>query len=157
MRNPHHGCSALGTEGSACRQPSLALTPISLGDPGGLPCCPKVIYTLKPSKTQTRLSQWLTTQQLHHPSMGEVQRALKASETSIHCLRHATHEEPTYTTALRVGITAKVVHIPNVHFHSCATHFVRTLLRQLAPTPHHCPLLSHTFPLSPLWFLHIQA
>lgn len=88
------------------------------------------LYTLKPSKTQTRLSQWLTTQQLRHPSMGEVQRALKASETSIHCLRHATHEGPTYTTALRVGITAKVVHIPNVHFHSCATHFGREVMNK---------------------------
>lgn len=97
---------------------------------GRVQVCPKVIYTLKPSKTQTRLSQWLTTQQLHHPSMGEVQRALKASETSIHCLRHATHEEPTYTTALRVGITAKVVHIPNVHFHSCATHFGREVMNK---------------------------
>lgn len=62
-----------------------------------------------------------------HP-WAKSREALKASETSIHCLRHTTRRGPKYTTCLRVGITAKVVHIPNVHFHSCATHFGREVM-----------------------------
>lgn len=58
-------------------------------------------------------------------------KALKALETSIHCLYRTTHKEPKYTTILRRGITAKVVHIPNVHFHSCATHFGREVINKL--------------------------
>lgn len=54
--------------------------------------------------------------------------ALKVSETSIHWLHHTTHKEPKYTTILRAGVTAKVVRIPNVHFHGCATHRGRGLM-----------------------------
>lgn len=47
-------------------------------------------------------------------------KALKALETSIHCLHRTTHKQPEYATSWRVGVTAKGVHIPNVHCHSHA-------------------------------------
>lgn len=88
----------------------------------------RVIYTSKPSKTQTHLSKWLSTQHLCHPSVGKVQKSTKGIR-NIHSLVTSYNTQVTkYTTISRVGITAKVVHIPNVHFHSCATRFGREVM-----------------------------
>lgn len=73
--------------------------------------CPKVIdiYTETFKNTDTSF------QMAHHTNSCIIRpwatsrKALKALETSIHCLHRTTHKQPKYATSSRVGITAKVV------------------------------------------------